>query len=201
MKKLYQWVLNWANSPYSGIVLFFLAFTESVFFPVPSDVLFIALALGAASKSYRYALICTIGSISGALVGYALGSYLWLNADGGFTVFAQFFYDNIPGFSVEIFDQIKLLFNHYDFWVIFVAGFIPVPYKVFTISSGVFDINLVLFAIASLISRGARFFILAWLIKCFGLNVKLFIDKYFNLLALGLSASLLEIFFVIKYLT
>jgi membrane protein YqaA with SNARE-associated domain len=200
MKKLYNWVLNWANSPYSAIALFIFAFTESIFFPVPPDILLVALVLGSSTKYLKYALTCTIGSVTGALAGYALGSLLWMRGDGEFSAFAQFFFENIPGFSAELFNKIKTLFNNYSFWVIFTAGFTPIPYKVFTVSAGVFDINLFMFLLASLVSRGARFFLVAWLIARFGIGIKIFVDKYFNFLALGITACLIGIFFMLKFL-
>jgi membrane protein YqaA with SNARE-associated domain len=200
MRRLYNWVLRWADSPYSVTALFLLAFTESVFFPVPPDVLLIALALGAAGRAFRYAFVCTIGSVSGALAGYALGSFIWINADGGFSQVALFFFNNIPGFSEGLFNNIKLLFNNYDFWVIFTAGFTPIPYKVFTISAGVFDLNLPAFFIASLVSRGARFFLVAWLIWRFGPGIKSFIGKYLNWLAIGITAGIIGIVITINFL-
>ncbi len=200
IKSLYQWVLNWAQSPYGAIALFILAFAESVFFPIPPDVLLIALALGAAAKSFRYAVICTFGSVSGAFVGYGIGQFAWLTAGGEFTGFANFFFENIPGFTVSLYNSIKDLFIEWDFWIIFTAGFTPIPYKVFTITSGAFDINLVMFFIASVISRGARFFLIAFLIWKFGPEIKRFIDKYFNVLALGFTAFLIGGFVALKYL-
>lgn len=200
LKNLYDWVLSWAESSYGALALFILAFIESVIFPVPPDVLLIALALGKPAKAFRFALICSAGSISGAIVGYYLGFYAWIAADGSFTAFANFFFNNIPGFTVEIYYQIKALFDEWNFWVIFTAGFTPIPYKVFTITSGVFQMNFFMFLLASTISRSARFFLVAWLIWKFGPSIKSFIDKYFNLLALGFTALIILGFVVIKYM-
>jgi membrane protein YqaA with SNARE-associated domain len=199
LKRLYDWVLSWAKTPYGPIALFILAFAESVFFPIPPDVLLIALALGVTAKAFRFALICTIGSVSGAFLGYAIGHFAWIGVDGEFTGFANFFFNNIPGFTIKLFGNIKALFNQWDFWVIFTAGFTPIPYKVFTVTAGVFDLNLLMFFIASVISRGARFFLVAYLIWKFGPNIKRFIDKYFNLIALGFTVLLIGGFVVIKY--
>jgi membrane protein YqaA with SNARE-associated domain len=199
LKKLYDWVLKWAETPHGPIALFILAFTESIFFPIPPDVLLIALALGCTVKSFRFAIICTIGSVSGAFAGYAVGHFAWISATGEFTGFANFFFNNIPGFSVNLFNSIKTLFIRWDFWVIFTAGFTPIPYKVFTVTSGVFDINLMMFFVASIISRGARFFLVAFLIWKFGPGIKRFIEKYFNMLALGFTVCLIGGFVVIKY--
>jgi len=199
LKKMYNWVLKWAETPYGPAALFILAFAESVFFPIPPDVLLIALALGSSSKAFRFALNCTIGSVSGAFVGYVLGHFAWITASGEFTGFANFFFVNIPGFSVSLFNSIKALFVEWDFWVIFTAGFTPIPYKVFTVTSGVFDINIIMFFVASVISRGARFFLVAFLIWKFGPTIKSFIEKYFNLLAMGFTVVLIGGFVAIKY--
>jgi membrane protein YqaA with SNARE-associated domain len=199
-RRLYNWVLGWAQSPYGSVALFVLAFIESVFFPIPPDVLLIALALGSVARSFRFAAICTLGSVSGAFAGYALGYYAWITNTGAFSEFANFFFNNVPGFSTELFFSIKALFDKWDFWIIFTAGFTPIPYKVFTISAGVFDINLLMFFIASIISRGARFFLLAFLIWKYGPGIKRFIDKYFNLLAIGFTVLLIGGFVLIKYI-
>jgi membrane protein YqaA with SNARE-associated domain len=199
MKKMYNWVLNWAYTPYAPAALFILAFIESIFFPVPPDLLLIVLVLGCRTKAFRYALICTIGSVSGALIGYCLGHFMWVNAGGEFTWFANLFFNNIPGFSTDLYNNIKELFVEWDFWIIFTAGFTPIPYKVFTVTAGVFDLNLFMFILASVISRGARFFILALLLWKYGSPIKLFIEKYFNMLALGFTVCLLGVFVFIKY--
>ncbi len=199
-KQLYEWILNWSNSPYGPMALFILALAESIFFPIPPDVLLIALALGITTKAFRYALICTIGSVAGAFIGYYIGNEVWLSDKGQFTPFALFFFDNIPGFTTSLYQNIKLLYAEWDFWVIFTAGFTPIPYKVFTITAGVFDVNFAMFTLASFISRGARFFLIAWLIWKFGSSIKAFIDKYFNILALGFTTILIGSFILIKYL-
>jgi membrane protein YqaA with SNARE-associated domain len=199
-KKIYKWVLKWAESPYGPIALFILAFAEAVFFPIPPDVLLIALALGVTRKSFRFALNCTLGSVAGAIVGYTVGHFIWITGKGEFTGFANFFFDNIPGFTVGLYDNIKALYSKWNFWVIFTAGFTPIPYKIFTITSGVFDINFLMFVISSAISRGARFFLVAFLIWRFGPGIKQFIEKYFNMLALGFTACLIGGFVAIKYL-
>ena len=198
-RKLYNWVLSWSETKYGLVVLFILAFAESVFFPLPPDILLIALALGASAKAFKYAFVCTLGSVLGAFLGYAIGNYAWLTTGGEFSAFANFFFSNIPGFSVELYQSIKKLFVDWDFWIIFTAGFTPIPYKVFTITAGAFNINLVMFALASIVSRGARFFLIAWLIWKFGPSIKVFIEKYFNLLAFGFTFLLVGGFVLIKY--
>lgn len=200
IKKLYTWVLSWADNKYALTALFILAFIESIFFPIPPDILLIAMAMGAVAKSFRFALICTLGSVSGAVLGYYIGNLAWINSNGEFTGLANLFFNNIPGFTHELYNNIKILFDEWDFWIIFTAGFTPIPYKVFTITSGAFDMNFVMFIIASVISRGARFFLVAYLIWKFGPSIKNFIDKYFNWVAMGFTVLLIGGFVLIKYL-
>lgn len=200
VKRLYDWILGWAESPYGSVALFILAFIESIFFPIPPDVLLIALALGLPTKSFRFALNCSVGSVFGAMIGYSLGHYAWIASTGEFTGFANFFFHNIPGFTVEMYQRIRNLFEEWNFWVIFTAGFTPIPYKVFTITAGVFQVNFIMFLVASVISRSARFFLVAWLIWKYGPGIKSFIDKYFNWLALGFTVCLIGGFVLIKYM-
>ena len=198
MRRTYDWVLGWSRSKWGETALFVLAFAESSFFPIPPDVLLIALCLGRPERSLRYALICTVGSVTGALGGYAIGYFLWQTAAGEDTGPAQWCYAHL--FSVEKFTEVQRLFEQYNFWAIFTAGFTPLPYKLFTIAGGVFGINIPMFTVASIVSRGLRFFLIAWLIKRFGPTVKVFIDKYFNLLAVVFTVLLIGTFVLVKYL-
>lgn len=175
-----------------------LAFAESSFFPIPPDVLLIALCLGRPERWFRYAMICTAASVTGALGGYAIGYFLWQTSTGDYTALAGWCYTHL--FSMDKFLEVRLLFEQYNFWAIFTAGFTPLPYKLFTIAGGVFGINLPMFTIASIVSRGLRFFLIAWLIGRFGPPVKVFIDKYFNLLAILFTVLLIGTFILIKYL-
>ncbi|MBR4843331.1 MAG: DedA family protein [Alistipes sp.] len=181
IKRLYNWVLSWSESRWGWLALFILAFCESSWFPIPPDILLIALCLGAIKKSFRFAAICLAGSIIGAAVGYGIGHFLWITPTGDPTAIATFFFNHV--FSVEGFNNVGALFDKYNFWIVFTAGFTPLPYKLFTIAGGLFDINFLMFIIASIVSRGLRFFVIAWLIWRFGAPIKAFIDKYFNLLA------------------
>ena len=195
VKRLYDWVLSWGNSKWGVLALFVLAFAESSFFPIPPDVLLIALCLGAVKRSFRFALICLVGSILGAAGGYAIGYYLWQNTAGEYTALANWFFAHV--FTEDSFLQVKGLYDEYDFWIVFTAGFTPLPYKLFTISGGLFKIDLVMFFVASIVSRGLRFFLIAGLIWKFGAPIKTFIDKYFNLLAILFTVLLIGGFFLI----
>lgn len=200
LRKLYDWVLSWAESPYGSVALFILAFAESSFFPIPPDALLIALVLGSSSKAFKFAANCTIASVLGAIAGYSLGYFIWWNSDSQFSSLAIFFFNNIPGFTEPLFYKVKSLYDEWNFWIVFTAGFTPIPYKVFTISGGAFKIDIFMFIIASIVSRGARFFLVAYLIWAFGPKIKSFIDKYFNTLAFAFTILLIGGFVIIKYL-
>lgn len=188
-------MLSWGDSKWGALALFLFAFAESSFFPIPPDVLLIALCLGALSRSFRFAAICLAGSIIGAVVGYGIGYFLWQDSAGNYTALAEWFYAHV--FSKEAFLRVKSLYDEYNFWVVFTAGFTPLPYKVFTISGGLFHIDIVMFLIASVISRGLRFFLIAALIWKFGAPIKSFIDKYFNWLAIAFTVLLIGSFFIV----
>lgn len=198
VKRLYDWMLSWGDSRWGALALFLFAFAESSFFPIPPDVLLIALCLGAVTRSFRFAAICTVGSVLGAMLGYSIGFFAWQNTTGEYTALAQFFFNHV--FSVEAFESVGKLYDQYNFWIVFTAGFTPLPYKIFTISGGLFHINIPMFLIASIISRGLRFFLIAGLIWKFGAPIKGFIDKYFNLLAVAFTVLLVGSFFLLGYI-
>lgn len=198
VRRCYDWVLGWSDSRWGGLALFLLAFAESSFFPIPPDILLIALCLGNPSRSFRYATLCLAGSLLGAAGGYAIGFFLWQNTAGEYTAIADFFYQHV--FSLEAYERVQAMFEEYNFWVIFTAGFTPIPYKLFTIAGGVFHINFVMFMIASIVARGLRFFLFSWLIWKFGAPIKTFIDKYFNLLAIAFTVLLIGSFVLVKEL-
>ncbi len=189
IRKTYDWVLHWAYTPYGSFALFILAFTESSFFPIPPDVLLIALAIGAPSKSFRFATICTVGSVLGGMFGYLIGMMFFELI--GLKILA--FYGFIDKFAV-----IKEMYLRHDVWFIGIAGFTPIPYKICTIAAGTFGSNFPIFVLVSALSRGARFFIVSALIWKFGENIKNFIDKYFNLLSILFVILLILGFIILK---
>ena len=200
IRDLYDWILKWSDSKYGTVALVVLAFSESSFFPIPPDVLLIALALGSRSKAIQYGVLCSIGSIVGAIFGYGIGQFLWWSGEGAFSGMAIFFFDAIPGFTRDMFYQIQDKYETWNFWIIFTAGFTPIPFKLFTITSGAFSINFPMFIIASTISRSARFLLVSGLIWKYGAPIQEFIDRYFNKLAILFTILLIGGFFLIKYL-
>ena len=198
IRRLYNWILAWAETPYGPPALFLLSFVEASFFPIPPDVLLIALALGLRRRCIYFALICSIGSLLGGIGGYFMGHYLWLNGES-FTPFADFFFKNIPGFSKEIYYTIKDQYEMYGIFIIFTAGFTPIPYKIFTITAGAFNMSFPVFFIASLVSRSARFFLISILIFKFGEHIQYFIEKYFNFLTILLIILLFGGYILMKH--
>lgn len=192
LRRLYDWVLSWAATPHGPAALAALAFAESSFFPVPPDPLLIALCLGAPARSLRFAATATVASVVGAMVGYLIGFGAW-SATG------DFFFRYVPGITPAAFERVRSLYDAYDFWAVFVAGFTPIPYKVFTLSAGVFSISFPVFVLASVLSRGARFFLVAALIRRYGPPVKAFIDRYFNILTWVFAALLVGGFLLVRY--
>jgi len=194
-RRLYDWVLHWAQTPYGGWALFALSLAESSFFPVPPDVLLAPLTLGARQKWWKFALSCSIASVIGGIVGYMIGMFLWQVI--GDWAFAHMTW---AGITPENFDKFQKWYDNYDFWIVFGCGFTPLPYKVCTITAGVAKISFPGFVIASTIGRSARFFLVAGLFGKFGPTIKPFIDKYFNWLCLAILVMLVAGFLVLKYI-
>jgi len=192
VRRLYDWVLGWADTPYGLPALGLLALAESSFFPIPPDPLLMALCLGAASRSLRFAVVATAASVVGGIIGYGIGGLLWLGV-------SDFFFAYVPGVTPEAFTGVQDLYLRWDFWAVFFAGLTPVPYKVFTISAGVFAINFPIFVVASILSRGLRFFLVAGLIYRFGPSISSFIDRYFNLLTWVFGVLVILGFVVIEF--
>lgn len=189
LRKTYDWVMQWSSSPYAGWALFWLALIESSFFPVPPDVLLMAMSLSVPAKAFVYAAISSAGSVLGGMLGYFLG-FGFMEALGR---------PILEWYGVmDKFDKISGFYQEYDAWAVAIAGFTPLPYKVFTIAAGACEINFFIFVLASLLSRSARFFIVAGLIYKFGAPVKVFIEKYFNILTIVFALLLVGGFVLIK---
>ena len=200
LRRLYDWALSWANSPYAVPALFTVSFVESSFFPIPADPLLIALILGLRKRAFYYAFICTAGSVLGGIFGYFVGSFLWWTETMEFSSIATFFFTYVPGFTEQLFYNIQAQYESYNFVVIFTAAFTPIPYKVFSISAGAFDINFLTFVVASILGRGLRFYGITVVLWYFGRPVKKIIDKYFNLLAILLLLISIISYIIIVYI-
>lgn len=194
-RRLYNWVIHFADTPHGERALFLLSFAESSFFPVPPDVLLAPLTLGAPKKWFRFAFSCSIASVLGGVLGYLIGMFLWEQIGGW--VFAHL---GGIGFTPENFDKFQEGYQKYGFWIVFTCGFTPLPYKVCTITAGVARIMFPGFVIASAISRSARFFLVAGLFGWKGEQIRPFIEKYFNWLSLAFVLLLVGGFAALKLL-
>jgi membrane protein YqaA with SNARE-associated domain len=248
-RRLYNWVVHFADTPHGERALFVLSFAESSFFPVPPDVLLAPLALGAPKKWFRFAFACSIASVLGGILGYMIGIALWAGV-------GNFFHEHVPGFSrdkvvlasgeeleglfdperidvsmplmkptlnyplsflcsgethelseenvetVEVnpFTRVGAAYREHDWKVVATAGFTPLPFKVITITAGVFKINFLVFCIASVLSRSARFFIVSGLMGWKGEKIRPVIEKYFNWFSLAFVILLIGGFLVIKWI-
>ncbi|MFG1351863.1 YqaA family protein [Xanthobacter autotrophicus] len=181
LRKLYDWVIAYSAKPSAPWALALVAFLESSVFPVPPDVLQVPMTLARPDRAWRYALIATVASVLGGLVGYAIGALLY-DSVGKFLI-------DLYGYGSKV-DQFRAAYAHYGHWVILLKGLTPIPFKLVTITSGFADYNLFWFVLLSIITRGARFFILAAILHHFGASAREFIEKRLGLVTLGFLAVL-----------
>lgn len=191
LRKLYNWTTHWSRTKKAPYALFGLSFAESSFFPIPPDVVLIPMVASHREKWFRNATICTVGSVLGAILGYFIG---------------LLFYEAVGKPIVDFYDlhqqmnQIGQMFADNAFLTILTAAFTPIPYKVITIGAGLFKLNILVLLGASIIGRGARFFIVSGLIRIFGKKITEKIEKYFDLFSILFMALLILGFLAIKYL-
>ena len=177
LRDLSDWVVGFADSDWSVLILAVNAFTESIFFPIPPDPLLIGISLRQPEIALLLAAIATASSVAGAMVGYWLGHRLG----------RPFLYRLVARKRV---DAAEAVFKKYGGWAVLMAAFTPIPYKVFAISAGILGLNMRTFVIASLIGRGARFFMLGGLLLAFGEDIEEFIDSNFEMLTLAIGGAL-----------
>jgi len=192
-RRIYEWTIHWAQTRRAVQALAVLAFAESSFFPVPPDVLLIAMSVAAPRRSFFYALVATAASVLGGVVGYLIGWGFWEAA-------GPFFFRYVPGFTEEAFGKVASLYRDNAFVTVFTAGFTPIPYKVFTITGGVCRISLPVMVAASVLGRAGRFFLVGGLIYYFGESVRTFIDRYLGWLTVAFTILLVGGFLLIRHL-
>lgn len=191
LHRLYHWTLQWASHPRASWALFSIAFIESSFFLIPPDVLLIPMIIAKPRRWVWYGFLTTVGSVLGGIAGYFIGWGLWESVGKAIVEFYHFE------------EQINLLALRYDthaFWTVFAAAFTPIPYKIITISAGLFRISLIMMIIASLVGRSMRFFMVAALLGIAGEPMKRFIERYFDLLTVLFFIGLVGGFFMITLL-
>ena len=177
-----------AKKPLAEKVLGFVSLIESIIFPIPVDPFLAGLTLAAPKKAFKFALFCTIGSVIGGVVGWLLGYFIGPSIENILL--------NIPWFTEEKFMSVKSAYNENGMLIIFLGAFTPLPYKIITITSGMAGINVIGFVLMSLIGRGVRFFIVAYLTKIFGMPALLFIQKHILISSsiLGIAIILFSIY-------
>ncbi|HEX5444835.1 MAG TPA: VTT domain-containing protein [Pirellulales bacterium] len=193
LRRLYYWVLGWADTPYGTPALAALAFAESSFFPIPPDVLQIALSVGRPRRSFYFAMVSAVASVLGGIAGWYIGRGLWWSV-------SDFFFNFVPGFSHENFDYVRKVYDDNAFWAILAAAFTPIPYKVFTIGAGVFNVSLQTLILASVLGRSGRFFLVATAIFFFGARAKAVLERHFEWLTLLLFVLVAAGFLAIRLL-
>lgn len=191
MRRLYNWTLHWSKTRYAQTSLFGLAFAESSFFPIPPDVLLVAMTVADRFRWWLYALICTVGSVTGGVLGYYIGFALFETLGKPIVEFYHF---------QKVFEVVGQKYSENAFLAVFTAAFTPIPYKVFTIAGGVFKISLIDLIVGSLLGRAGRFFAVAGALRIFGKKVSDAIEKYFDLFSLLFMALLIGGFVIIKFL-
>lgn len=187
----YDYMIRLAENKNAMYYLFAVAFIESSFFPIPPDIMLIPMVLAMPDKAWRIAGIATIASVIGGYFGYGIGVFF-------FNLIAEpilNFYGYMPQFN-----SFKGYYNEWGAWIVFGAGLTPFPYKVVTIASGVVHMDIWVFGIASIVARGMRFFLVAWLLKKCGASMKDFIDKNLGILSVLFLILLLGGFMAVKYL-
>ncbi|MEG3619104.1 YqaA family protein [Magnetovibrio sp. PR-2] len=190
LRRTYDWTMKLAEHEHALWALFLVAFIESSVFPIPPDILLIPMVLACREKAWKIAAVCTLGSVLGGMLGYGIGFFLFEQLGGPIL--------DMYG-KLEKFEEFQQMYNEWGAWVVAMAGLTPFPYKVITIASGVTALNIVTFVIASVISRGIRFFLEAWLLWYFGDPIREFIDKYLGILVTIGFVVLLGGFVAVKY--
>ncbi|HEX9638601.1 MAG TPA: YqaA family protein [Acidobacteriota bacterium] len=192
LQRLYEWVLHWAHTPYGVPALALLSFAESSFFPIPPDVLLMALAFSRPRRAFWYAGICSVASVLGGMAGYGLGYFL-------FEALGRPILEFYGHGAESSFLYLQELYRRWDAWAVLVAAFTPIPYKVFTIAGGLFRIDFPVFVLASTVGRAGRFFLVAAVIYFFGPSVRGVLERHLNRAVWLLAAGLIGGFVLLKY--
>jgi membrane protein YqaA with SNARE-associated domain len=191
LRRLYDWVMDLAGHRHAEPALAGVAFIESSVFPIPPDVMLMPMAYAHPKRAFRYALVATVASVLGGVLGYAIGFFLFETVGRAILEFYGF---------TEKFDVFARRYNEHGAAIVFLAGLTPFPFKVITIASGVTALNLVSFVVASIAARGLRFFLVCGLIYWFGPPVRGFVERHLGLMTLLFGVLLVGGFVVAGYL-
>ena len=190
LRRLYDWVMGLAASRHAPSALFAISFAESSFFPVPPDVMLVPMTMARPDKAWHYAAICTIASVLGGILGYAIGALL---------------YDTVGAWLIQLYgygdkmDAFRALYQQHGHWIILIKGFTPIPFKLITIASGLAGYDFLMFVLLSAITRAARFFLVAGVMNRFGGPIRRFIEANLTLVGIVTVVAILGGFVVAKY--
>lgn len=191
LRALYDWTMRLAASPQAERALAAVAFLESSVFPIPPDAMIVPMVLARPERAWRIAAVATVASVLGGLLGYAIGYFL---------------YETLGRWIIEFYGltekahQFKLAYAEWGLWIVLVAGLTPIPYKVITIASGLAAYDIVLFTLASIASRGPRFFLVAILMRLFGSPIRRFVEERLTLVTTAFVVAIIIGFVVLRYL-
>ena len=191
IKWCYNYMIFLAGKPNAMYFLFVLSFMESSFFPIPPDIMMIPMILAAPKRAWHIATVCLVASVLGGYFGYAIGYW-------GYDAIAEpilSFYGYI-----DKFEEFKRYYHEYGAWIVFIGGITPFPYKVITITSGAMHLDLWVFGLASIVARGIRLYLIAWLLYKYGAPIEKFIEKHLGVLSIVFVLLLIGGLFAIKYL-
>lgn len=188
-KKLNVWFSGIAETKWASTALFLCSFADASFLPVPVTTFFLVLILMNKSRAFRYILIILLGTLAGGIAGYLVGHYAWLKPNGEFTGVVQFLMNNIPGLSVDLYERVHNLFIRWDFWILCGAAATPIPIGVFSITSGVFGINIFLFLFATLLSHGIKFLLITYFTLKISPNLKRLVELNWKSVAVLTSGA------------
>ena len=191
LRRIYDWLMTLAAGPRADWALAIVAFLESSIFPIPPDAMLVPMVLARPQRAWQLALIATAASIMGGLVGYAIGYFLYETLG---TRIIEFY-----GLG-DKFGEFKQTWNEWGVWIILIKGLTPIPYKLVTIASGLAEFNLGTFILASIVTRGARFFLLAALLRYFGEPIRTFIERRLTLVTTGFAGLIVLGFVALRYL-
>ena len=191
IRRAYDWTLRTAAHPQAPHALFWVAFAESSIFPVPPDAMLIPMVLANRAKAWTYAAICTVGSVIGGIVGYAIGYFLYETL-GQWVI-------NLYGLAAQA-EIYRQAYNDWGLWIILIKGLTPIPYKIVTIASGAAAFDIWVFIAASIVTRGLRFLMVAGLLYAFGDPIREFIERRLTLLTTMFVICLIGGFVVVRYL-
>ncbi len=187
LSKIHSWLIRSSGTRAGLVILFILALADASFFPVPVTTYFLAVVVLNREMTFRYVLFVVLGTLTGAFTGYLIGDLLWIRDDGDFTKLSTFIFNNIPGFTELLYNKIQILFTKWNIWILCAAVTTPIPYGIFSVFAGSFEINIFGFLITTFVCQSIKFYLLATVTLNLGTHIRKF--QSLNLKASALMNS------------